>query len=80
MNIRIRIEFFLRFMTEVKYIVVTLNGDENLELEADSRGCFTLSCLDSLVEVTTVGLRYMSQNSRYRGVRVENAIKRTLSY
>ena len=37
-----------------------------------SEGRFTLSSLDSLIGVPTSGLRYMSQNSRYRGVRVEN--------
>eukprot|EP00731_Ephydatia_muelleri_P006897 Em0003g1145a len=59
-------------MAGADYIVVTVEGVEQLELEADSEGRFTLSSLDSLIGVPTSGLRYMSQNSRYRGVRVEN--------
>ena len=59
-------------MAEVQFIVVTLDGVENLELEADSEGRFTLTCLDSLVGVLSVGLRYLSKNSRFRGVRVAN--------
>ena len=45
-------------------IVVTVEGVERLEFEADSEGRFTLSSLDSL---PTSGLKYMSQNSRYLG-------------
>eukprot|EP00731_Ephydatia_muelleri_P007225 Em0003g1473a len=55
-------------MAGADYIVVTVEGVEQLELEDDSEGRFT-SSLDSLIGVPTSGLRY---NSRYRGVRVEN--------
>ena len=54
------------------YIVVTLDGNENLELECDENGRFMLSSLDALVGVTTSGLKYISHTSRYRGVRVQD--------
>ena len=53
------------------YIVVTVDGKENLELECNSPGKFVLSDLESLIGASVVGLKYVSETSRHRGVRVE---------
>ena len=53
------------------YIVVTVDGKENLELECNTAGKFLISDLESLIGISAVGLKYVSETSRYRGVRVE---------
>ena len=50
------------------YFTITSRTSEYLELEVDSGGYFTLSCLDQVVRVLTLGLWYILQNSRYHGV------------
>ena len=61
----------LNEMTSDGYIVVLVEGGEEIELESDKEGNFTISSLSSLTGTTVSGLRYLSANSRYRGVRVE---------
>ena len=43
-----------------------------VELESDKEGEFTISCLSLLTGTTVSGLKYLSTNSHYRGVRVED--------
>ena len=54
------------------YIVVSLEGGDEVELESDKEGKFSISCLNSLAGTTVSGLKYLSTNSRYRGVRVDD--------
>ena len=60
---------------ESNYIIVTLDGKAEFELECEPDGRYTMSSLAALVGCTPAGLTYSApHSSRTRGVRIQDGV------